>query len=102
MVWVHWIQSGKVPEDIKQMEKKEVIQLIGSKISSEILKIPGKVITAEEPLISSGLIDSFSLVDLALQVEELFGVRIEDFELNVDTFDNLTQLADLVINRIDK
>ncbi|MDP2965670.1 MAG: acyl carrier protein [Pelolinea sp.] len=81
------------------MEKAEIIKLIGSKIASEILKQPEKVITPDEPLISSGLIDSFSLVDLALQVEELFGVRIEDFELNVDTFDNLNQLAEIVLSR---
>ena len=83
------------------MEKSEVIKLIGSKISAEILKISDKVITADEPLISSGLIDSFSLVDLALQVEGLFGVRIEDFELNVDTFDNLSQLSDIILSRVN-
>ena len=43
------------------MEKSEIVQLIGSRISSQILIIQGKVITADEPLISSGLIDSFSL-----------------------------------------
>jgi len=84
------------------MDKSEVIQLIGSKISSQILKIPEKVISADEPLISSGLIDSFSLVDLALEVEDLFGVRIEDFELNVDTFDSLDQLSDIIISRLDQ
>lgn len=84
------------------MEKSEVIKLIGSKISSEILKKPDKVINADEPLISSGLIDSFSLVDLALQVEDLFGVRIEDYELNVDTFDNLNQLSEIIQSRIDR
>jgi acyl carrier protein len=83
------------------MDKSTVIQLIGSRISSEILKIPGKIITDKEPLISSGLIDSFSLVDLALQVEDLFGVRIEDFELNTDTFDTLDQLSDIVLSRIN-
>ena len=84
------------------MEKPEIIQLISSRVSSEILKIPDKIITAEEPLISSGLIDSFSLVDLALLIEDLFGVRIEDFELNVDTFDTLNQLSDIVLSRIDQ
>jgi len=84
------------------MEKSEIIKLIGSKISAEILIISDKVITADEPLISSGLIDSFSLVDLALQVEELFGVRIEDFELNVDTFDNLNQLSDIILSRVNQ
>jgi len=84
------------------MERSEIIQLVGSRISSEILRTPEKIITADEPLISSGLIDSFSLVDLALQVEDLFGVRIEDFELNVDTFDTLIQLSDIILSRIDQ
>ena len=83
------------------MEESEIIKLIGTKISSEILKQPDKVLLPDEPLISSGLIDSFSLVDLALQVEDLFGVRIEDYELNVDTFDNLNQLAEIVVNRMN-
>jgi acyl carrier protein len=35
----------------------------------------------DQPLISGGLIDSFSLVDLALFIEEQFGVHFDDFEL---------------------
>ena len=65
-------------------------------IASQILKQPNRKIAPNEPLISSGLIDSFSLMDLALFVEDNFGVRIEDTELNADTFDNLTQLVALV------
>ncbi len=84
------------------MEKYDVTKIIGSRISSEILKIPDKVITIDEPLISSGLIDSFSLVDLALLVEDLFGVRIEDFELNANTFDTLDQLAEIILSRINQ
>ena len=38
-------------------------------------------------------------MDLALYVEDTFGVRIEDTELNVNTFDNLTQLASLIESR---
>ena len=81
------------------MEKTEIIAALGSRISEEILKDPSREITADEVLISSGLIDSFSLVDLALIVEQLYGVRIEDFELNADTFDNLNQLSDMVMER---
>jgi acyl carrier protein len=50
-------------------------------------------------LISSGLIDSFSLVDLALFVEDTFGVHLDDAELNAETFDTLAQLAALVESR---
>ena len=68
-------------------------------VATEVLKQPDRQITPDEPLISGGLIDSFHLVDLALFVEEEFGVRIEDFELNVDTFDTLAQLVALIRER---
>ncbi len=68
-------------------------------IASKILKQAGRQIAPDAPLISSGLIDSFSLVDLALFVEDTFGVRIEDTELNAQTFDSLQQLAVLIQSR---
>ncbi|MEW6287920.1 MAG: acyl carrier protein [Chloroflexota bacterium] len=77
----------------------DLIQTLASFLAEKILKQPGRVIAPDEPLISSGLIDSFSLMDVALFVEDTFGVRIEDTELNADTFDNLTQLAALIESR---
>lgn len=68
-------------------------------IATQVLKQPNRKIAKDEALISSGLIDSFSLMDLALFVEDNFGVRIEDTELNVETFDNLTQLVSLIESR---
>lgn len=77
----------------------EIITPIAKFIAEKILKQPGKVISADEALISSGLIDSFSLMDLALFIEDTFGVRVEDTELNAETFDNLNQLAALISSR---
>jgi acyl carrier protein len=77
----------------------EIITPIAKFIAEKILKQPNKVITADEALISSGLIDSFSLMDLALFIEDTFGVRVEDTELNAETFDNLNQLAALISSR---
>lgn len=77
----------------------DVITQLSAFIKTNILKQPNRVIEPSEPLISSGLIDSFSLMDLALFVEDTFGVRIEDTELNAGTFDNLTQLASLIESR---
>lgn len=77
----------------------EVITKLSKFISGSILKRPNRAVDPSEPLISSGLIDSFSLMDVALFVEDNFGVRIEDTELNADTFDNLTQLASLIESR---
>ena len=77
----------------------EIITKLSEFISGTILKQPNRKIDPSEPLISSGLIDSFSLMDVALFVEDNFGVRIEDTELNAETFDNLTQLASLIESR---
>jgi len=76
-----------------------IISEIQKYIATQILKRPNRKIAADESLISSGLIDSFSLMDLALFVEDTFGVRIEDTELNANTFDNLTQLTSLIESR---
>lgn len=77
----------------------EITTSIAKFIAEKILKQPNKEIKPDEALISSGLIDSFSLMDLALFVEDTFGVKIEDTELNADTFDSLNQLADLISSR---
>ncbi len=77
----------------------ETTDVLARLIASKILKKPGRNIEPDEALISSGLIDSFSLVDLALLVEDTFGVRIDDAELNAQSFDSLNQLAALIESR---
>ena len=76
-----------------------IVDTLGQYVAAKVLKQPKRVIRADEPLISSGLIDSFSLVDLALYVEDQFGVHLDDSELNAATFDTLDQLADLIQRR---
>ena len=76
-----------------------MLEQLSEYIAAEILKQPNRTIQPDEALITSGLIDSFSLMDLALFVEDTFGVRIEDTELNADTFDSLDTLADLIQSR---
>lgn len=77
----------------------DTFSILSRYISTVILKQPNRQIRIDEPLISTGLIDSFNLVDLALYVEDTFGVHIDDFELNADTFDTLDQLVELIHTR---
>jgi acyl carrier protein len=65
-------------------------------IAEQVLKQPQRAIAPDEKLISSGLIDSFHLVDLSLFVEDTFGVHIDDTELNAQTFDTLSELAAVI------
>ena len=77
----------------------EIVANLSQMIAAKILKRPNRSIKPDEALISSGLIDSFNLVDVALLVEDAYGVRIDDSELNADTFDTLDQLAELIRSR---
>lgn len=78
---------------------KDILDDLADFIAKTILQNPSRMIAADEALISSGLLDSFHLVDLALYIEERFGVRIEDTELNRQTFDNLEQLSAIIQSR---
>lgn len=79
--------------------KEEIIARLNNYISRQVLRDPSRSLTSDEPLISSGIVDSFNLVDLAIFAEEAFGVRLDDMELNADHFDSLNQLADLILER---
>jgi acyl carrier protein len=79
--------------------EQDIHHTLSEYIAIQILKQPQRRINLNEPLISSGLIDSFSLVDLALFVEENLGVHIDDTELNAETFDSLVQLIALIEER---
>jgi len=45
-------------------------------ISKEVIRRPNVQLTVDTPLVSSGLIDSFSLVDVLTKLEEVTAMRI--------------------------
>jgi acyl carrier protein len=75
---------------------QEIANQLSTYIATQILKQPQRAIKSDEKIISSGLIDSFNLVDLGLFVEDQFGVRIDDSELNANTFDSVSELVKLI------
>ena len=82
------------------MDKNEIMLSLTEKIAADLLNQPGRTIEPGEALISSGLIDSFSLVDLSILIEDNFEVLVDDSELNADTFDTLEELSALIAGRI--
>ena len=80
--------------------KDDIIAKLAAHISADILRDSRRVLTADEALISSGIIDSFNMVDLAVYAEDTFGVHLDDMELNVDHFDTLEQLAEMIASRM--
>ena len=78
---------------------ENILQALATEVAANMLNQPERKIKPDEALISSGMIDSFHLIDLALYVEDTFGVIIDDSELNANTFDTLNQLAELIVSR---
>lgn len=68
-------------------------------ITAELMRDPSYPLTDDEALISGGLIDSFSLVELQLFIQRQFEVWIDDMELTVEKINCLNDLAVLVENR---
>ena len=56
-------------------------------------------ISHSEPLVSSGIIDSFGLVDLSLFAEERFGARIDASDLGAGRADTAEEIARLIAER---
>jgi acyl carrier protein len=78
---------------------EEILSALAKYIATDFLKQPDRILDPDDALLSTGLIDSFHLVDLALFVEDHFGVHIDDSELNASTFDTLNQLVAFIQSR---
>jgi acyl carrier protein len=53
-------------------------------------------VTDETPLITGGIVDSFSMVSLKRFLERKYEIRIPDAEATPDAFDTVTRIAALV------
>ncbi len=56
----------------------------------------GETITADTQLISSGIVDSFSMVSLKRFLEKKYGINIPDRDASPEAFDTVNRIAALV------
>ncbi len=79
----------------------EIQQQLAAFIAAKIMKQPGRAIKPDESLIKSGKIDSFSLVDVGLFVEDTWGFVIPDPELTADLMDTLELMERAIQKRLN-
>ena len=65
-------------------------------IKKEYLTDPDEEITADTKLISSGLVDSFSLVSLQAYIAREFGKQIPAPRITAQSFDSVRQMIDII------
>lgn len=68
-------------------------------IVTEIMHNPEYVLRDDEPLITSGLMDSFSLAQIGVFAEIEFNVYIPDAELTVDQMNTVDQMAQAIVGK---
>ncbi len=75
------------------MEEK-LLGFIRSHLAPEGMRLDG----VDQSLFRSGAMDSFALVELAVFIEEEFGVRVPDADMTVANFDTV-RLAARTVDR---
>ena len=75
---------------------QETRDAIRQYIVTDLIRNPKYKLGDNDKLISGGVIDSFSLVELSMFLEQKFGVRPDDTELNADNMDTVTMIASYV------
>lgn len=73
---------------------EQIIELISEEVGME-----PEEISDETPLLSSGLVDSFSFVTILSIIEETAGVELDPSELTLENFDNLNAIKLFVNER---
>jgi D-alanine--poly(phosphoribitol) ligase subunit 2 len=58
--------------------------------------LQGMPIDADTPLISSGLIDSLSMVSLKMFLDQTYHLRIPDAEASAEAFDSVAAIVQLL------
>jgi 2-hydroxymuconate-semialdehyde hydrolase len=65
-------------------------------IKKEFVEDPDEEIDETTPLISSGLIDSLSIVSLVAFIDKKFGVKIPDEKGTVENFETITKIVETI------
>ncbi len=73
------------------MEEKLINFIKGEYLTGDDIEI-----NADTRLISSGLIDSFSLVSLQTYIEKEFGKRIPAPRITAESFDTVNQMIEII------
>jgi acyl carrier protein len=79
------------------MDKNEVKEKLRAFVVKELIRNPKYTLKDDEPLITGGLIDSFSLAHFGVFVEDEFGIYIPDPDLTVENLNTLNQMVDRIM-----
>lgn len=71
-------------------------------VTKEYLEDDSEPINFDTPLISGGIVDSFSMVSLKRFLENKYSIQIPDDQATPEAFDSVNKIASLVESFIQK
>jgi acyl carrier protein len=79
------------------MEKQEEIkEIVLNYVKKEYVDDDDLVITYDTPLISGGIVDSFSMVSLLIFIERKFNIKVPPSKATPEAFDSVNNIVTLV------
>jgi acyl carrier protein len=74
----------------------ELKDIVLKYVTAEYLEEGGDPLAFDSPLISGGIVDSFSMVSLKRFLENKYKISIPDDQATPEAFDSVNKIADLV------
>jgi len=79
-----------------ELEKMELESRILEFVTARLIADPNIPVSASTPLVSSGLVDSFDLVELLSEVERLAGRRLPTSRIGPQDMESVDKILDLL------
>ena len=84
------------------MNRSEIMEKVKTFTLTELLKNPDYDLKEDEPLFSSGTIDSFAMAQVGVFIETEFDLYIPDPDLTVENMDTVEQITDRIIRGLSE
>jgi acyl carrier protein len=75
------------------LDANEIRNQLRPFLCKELIRNPNYPLRDDEPLVTGGLIDSFSIAQIGVFVEKAFGVYVPDTDLTVENMDSVERMA---------
>ncbi len=81
---------------MEEQKLDEISKMVHDYVKSEYIDDDDVTLTNDTPLISSGYVDSFSMVSLLIFLENKFKIKIPPSKATPDAFDSVNKIVKLV------
>ncbi len=81
---------------MEEQKLDEIKKMVHDYVKSEYIDDDDVTLTYDTPLISSGYVDSFSMVSLLIFLENKFKIKIPPGKATPDAFDSVNKIVKLV------